>query len=57
MHSLGGGTGSGLGTYLLHLLADHFPEVYRYVIDVDVDVDDYNIMYLTAKREKHESRI
>ena len=30
MHSLGGGTGSGLGTYVLHLLADAYPDVYRF---------------------------
>jgi hypothetical protein len=27
---MGGGTGSGLGTYLLELLADNFPDVYRF---------------------------
>jgi len=27
MHSLGGGTGSGLGSYVLEMLADHFPAV------------------------------
>ena len=26
LHSLGGGTGSGLGTYLLQELADVYPE-------------------------------
>ena len=30
LHSMGGGTGSGLGTYLLELLADNFPDVYRF---------------------------
>lgn len=29
LHSLGGGTGSGLGSYLLELLEDEFPGVYR----------------------------
>ena len=29
LHSLGGGTGSGLGTAILALLADEFPDVYR----------------------------
>ena len=29
-HSLGGGTGSGLGTRVLTLLEDAFPEVYRF---------------------------
>jgi hypothetical protein len=27
MHSLGGGTGSGLGSYILGLLEENFPEV------------------------------
>lgn len=29
MHSLGGGTGSGLGTATLKLLKDHYPNVER----------------------------
>ena len=29
IHSMGGGTGSGLGTYVLKLLADEYPDVYR----------------------------
>jgi len=31
LHSLGGGTGSGLGTYVLAQLHDAFPELYRFV--------------------------
>ena len=27
LHSLGGGTGSGLGSYILHRLQDAYPEV------------------------------
>ena len=30
IHSLGGGTGSGLGTFILSLLEDNFPDVYRF---------------------------
>lgn len=30
MHSVGGGTGSGLGTYVLKLLADNYSNVDRY---------------------------
>jgi tubulin epsilon len=29
-HSLGGGTGSGFGTYILGLLEDYYPDIYRY---------------------------
>lgn len=32
MHSLGGGTGSGLGTATLKLLKDDYPRVERYTI-------------------------
>ena len=50
MHSLGGGTGSGLGTYLLGLLEDQFPETHRFVAavfpspDDDVVTSPYNSM-------------
>lgn len=30
IHSMGGGTGSGLGSYITGLLAENFPEVYKY---------------------------
>lgn len=40
MHSLGGGTGSGLGTYLLTLLEDNFPNVYRFSTVVFPSEDD-----------------
>ncbi|CAG9326078.1 unnamed protein product [Blepharisma stoltei] len=29
IHSIGGGLGSGLGSFLLNLLSDHFPEIFR----------------------------
>lgn len=32
MHSLGGGTGSGLGTATLKLLKDYYPHVERYLL-------------------------
>lgn len=32
MHSLGGGTGSGLGTATLKLLRDNYPHVERYFL-------------------------
>eukprot|EP01001_Neometanema_parovale_P004448 NODE_1628_length_1657_cov_114.443937_g1549_i0.p1 GENE.NODE_1628_length_1657_cov_114.443937_g1549_i0~~NODE_1628_length_1657_cov_114.443937_g1549_i0.p1 ORF type:complete len:486 (-),score=68.65 NODE_1628_length_1657_cov_114.443937_g1549_i0:105-1562(-) len=39
-HSLGGGTGSGLGTYVLNLLEDEFPHVYRFCCSVFPSKDD-----------------
>lgn len=48
MHSVGGGTGSGLGTYLTQQLADEYPEAIRFsnvVIpskDDDVVTSPYN---------------
>lgn len=32
LHSMGGGTGSGLGSYVTELLADSFPEVFKQVV-------------------------
>ncbi|XP_020392795.1 tubulin epsilon chain isoform X2 [Rhincodon typus] len=40
IHSMGGGTGSGLGTFVLSLLEDEFPEVYRFVTSVYPSADD-----------------
>lgn len=40
LHSLGGGTGSGLGSYILELLEDEFPEVYRFSMPVFPSQDD-----------------
>ena len=48
LHSLGGGTGSGLGTYILKLLADEYAEIYRFVSAIfpsdndDVITSPYN---------------
>ena len=40
LHSMGGGTGSGLGTFVLGRLADAYPEVYRFVTAVFPSADD-----------------
>ena len=40
MHSMGGGTGSGLGTAVLRMLADEYPEVHRFVVAVYPSEDD-----------------
>lgn len=34
LHSMGGGTGSGLGTWIIEALHDTYPEVYRFVAPV-----------------------
>lgn len=52
-HSLGGGTGSGLGSYILHLLAQEFPKVTRFATCVypseenDVITAPYNTLLAT----------
>eukprot|EP00462_Mataza_sp_D1_P026532 CAMPEP_0175125944 /NCGR_PEP_ID=MMETSP0087-20121206/3581_1 /TAXON_ID=136419 /ORGANISM="Unknown Unknown, Strain D1" /LENGTH=463 /DNA_ID=CAMNT_0016407805 /DNA_START=34 /DNA_END=1422 /DNA_ORIENTATION=- len=59
LHSLGGGTGSGLGTYVLELLQDSFPEVYRFTTcvfpseDDDVVTSPYNSVLSLAKLIEH----
>ena len=40
IHSMGGGTGSGLGTYVLGLLQDEYPDVFRFVTAVYPSADD-----------------
>ncbi|RNA01755.1 tubulin epsilon chain, partial [Brachionus plicatilis] len=40
MHSMGGGTGSGLGTAVLRTVADDYPEVHRFVVAVYPSIDD-----------------
>lgn len=48
LHSLGGGTGSGLGSYILKVLKDEYPDVYRFTTSVfpsaddDVNISPYN---------------
>jgi len=40
IHSMGGGTGSGVGTYVLRLLEDEYEDVFRFVTAVYPSVDD-----------------
>merc|ERR1712137_1215817 len=40
LHSLGGGTGSGFGTYLLETLADNYKEAFRFNVCVCPSKDD-----------------
>lgn len=56
VHSIAGGTGSGLGSYLLEYLSDHFPKkliktysVFPNVSGAHVVVEPYNSM-LSLKR-------
>ena len=55
LHSLGGGTGSGLGSYLLEQVADAYPEPYRFAASLlpgdtdDVVTSPYNAL-LSASR-------
>lgn len=58
-HSLGGGTGSGLGSYILGALAEDFPDVYRFSVSVfpseddDVVTSPYNAMLSCAALAEH----
>lgn len=55
LHSTGGGTGSGVGSYVLEQLADAYPELYRFTASVfpsdddDVVVSPYNLMLSLGK--------
>ena len=40
MHSMGGGTGSGLGTAVLNMLEDEYKDVHRFVVAVYPSADD-----------------
>lgn len=51
LHSLGGGTGSGLGTYILGQLAEDFPTCLRFTASVFPSEDDGNNDKKMRKRE------
>ncbi|XP_020863843.1 tubulin epsilon chain isoform X1 [Phascolarctos cinereus] len=59
IHSMGGGTGSGLGTFILNVLEDEFPEVYRFVTSVfpsgedDVITSPYNSVLAMKELNEH----
>lgn len=59
LHSMGGGTGSGLGTYILGLLEDQYPDVYRFTTaifpseDDDVVTSPYNSVLALRQLTEH----
>jgi tubulin epsilon len=59
MHSMGGGTGSGLGTAVLKILEDDYKEVHRFVVAVYPSADDdvitspYNCVLATKQLTDH----
>ncbi|RHY34678.1 hypothetical protein DYB32_000759 [Aphanomyces invadans] len=56
---MGGGTGSGLGTYILGLLEDHYPDAFRFTTaifpsaDDDVITSPYNSMLALRELTDH----
>ena len=63
LHSLGGGTGSGLGSYLLGALADEYPDVFRFTASVfpaeddDVVTSPYNSALSAAELIEHADAV
>lgn len=63
IHSLGGGTGSGLGTYLLDTLHDQYPKQLRFATSVFPSADDdvitspYNATLATAQLIDHADAV
>ena len=63
VHSLGGGTGSGLGTYLLGALHDTYPKQLRFATSVFPSADDdvitspYNSVLATAELIRHADAV
>ncbi|XP_077990397.1 tubulin epsilon chain-like [Glandiceps talaboti] len=59
LHSMGGGTGSGVGTSVLGLLNDEYPDVYRFVTAVypsaedDVVTSPYNSVLAMHQLTQH----
>ena len=59
LHSLGGGTGSGVGTYILKMLEDEFPDIYRFTCSVfpsagdDVITSPYNALMSLSQLAEH----
>lgn len=39
-HSIGGGTGSGLGSYIINLLGENFPDIFKFTLSVFPSKDD-----------------
>lgn len=56
---IGGGTGSGLGTYIVRLLQDAYPEIYRFTTGVfpsdrdDVVTSPYNASLALSQLIQH----
>jgi tubulin epsilon len=64
IHSLGGGTGSGLGTWILSMLSDELPDVYRFATAVvpspegdDVITSPYNTVLSLHQLSLHADAI
>jgi tubulin epsilon len=57
LHSMGGGTGSGLGTYILRLLEDNYSDIFRFSTVVfpedDVVTGPYNTVLALQQLKEH----
>ncbi|GAB4819952.1 hypothetical protein N2152v2_006998 [Parachlorella kessleri] len=59
LHSLGGGTGSGLGSFILEQLEDDYPTVHRFATSVfpshddDVVTSPYNALLSLSRLSRH----
>ena len=63
LHSTGGGTGSGFGSYLLEQLEDNFAELFRFTASLlpsrndDVITSPYNALMATARLVDHADAV
>uniref|UniRef100_A0A0G4HTN4 Tubulin/FtsZ GTPase domain-containing protein n=1 Tax=Chromera velia CCMP2878 TaxID=1169474 RepID=A0A0G4HTN4_9ALVE len=61
LHSMGGGTGAGMGSFVIEQLSDEYPDVFRFVtavfpsLDDDVITSPYNSVLALRRLREHAS--